>query len=178
MTTYLLWKGMSFEEVGIWTSIASVTGLVGTFAYQASTRCTSVVATGEIGALYLFACLTVAAASFFIEDERLSTYLFVVACALSRTGLYGFEVVVTLLFQEFVPDGVRGLVGGTQHALNSVSVVLLGILGIFYQRPEKFFVFGAVSCLGACLCALLYTFGVFRRRHLFQMAIDEASRRP
>jgi iron-regulated transporter 1 len=172
MTEYLLSREMPIEEVGVWRSIASFTGLLGTFAYQISTKYTSVVNTGQISVVYLFGCLSVAVASFLVEDNTLATYMLVVSCALSRVGLWVYDIVVTLLFQEFVPDGVRGLVGGTQNAFNSFGVVLVGVMGLVFRKPEDFYIFGAVSYFGSCTCAILYTVGVFRRGHKLKVLRD------
>ena len=110
--------------------------------------------------------------SFLSDDYYISTYLLVGSCAASRTGLWVFDITITLIYQEHVPEGVRGLVGGTQQALNSFFVILTSCLGLFFRRPEEFYMFAAASYTGVCLCSILYTFGVFRRGHLFQMAFD------
>ena len=117
--------------------------------------------------------MTLAVASFFMDDYKTSTYMFVVSCAASRMGLWVFDITVTLLYQEFVPDGVRGLVGGTQQSINSMFVVMTSGLGLFFRRPEQFFAFAAASYSGIFMCTLLYTLGIYRRGDQFKMSIDD-----
>lgn len=164
MTTFLLWKGMSREEVGLWRSIENITGLLGTLAFQLLTKFTTVVNAGEVSILFFFGCLTVAVASFFIRDDKWSMHMLVGSCAASRTGLWTFDIAVTFLYQTHVPEGIRGLVGGTQQALNSFFVVLIGCLGIFLRRPKDFYLFAGTSYVGITLCMIVYSVGIFCRQ--------------
>lgn len=168
MTTFVLWKGMSIEEVGLWRGIMSAVGLLGTLVYQLSTRYTNVVNTGEWSIVYLFVCLTVACSSFWVEDYTLSIYLLVVSTAVSRIGLWVFDISVTLLYQEHVPQGVRGLVGGTQQSLMSFFTMTAGCLGLLFHRPEQFWVIATTGYASIGVAALLYTAGIFcRGQHFF-----------
>ena len=173
MTAYLLSKNtLSVEAVGLWRSVENLIGFLGTFAFSGLTKYTTVVMTGQLSSTYLFLCLSIAGAAFFIPDQKFATHLLIVSCAASRIGLWTFDITTTLLYQEFVPHGVRGLVGGTQQSLNSFFVVLTGCLGLVYRRPDQFYVFAIVSYFGVALGMIMYTVGVFCRRDLFEMAID------
>jgi len=139
MTTFLLWEGMSVTEVGFWCGVRSAVGLAGTFAYNWSARHTTVFNTGAWSVVYLFVCLTFACGSFFIRDYNISVYLLVASTAASRIGLWVFDISVTLLYQEMAPDGVRGVIGGTQQSINSFFVLASGCRGLFFHRPEQLF---------------------------------------
>ncbi|KAL7549461.1 hypothetical protein ACHAWF_012728 [Thalassiosira exigua] len=173
MTTFLLWKGMPVRDVGFWRGLSSAVGLAGTVAYKWSARKTSVVDTGAWSVAYLFACLTLACLSFFVRDYDTSVYLLVASTAASRIGLWVFDISVTMLYQEMVPDGVRGLIGGTQQSLNSFFTMASGCLGLFFRRPEQFFVIAATgyACIG--VATILYTVGVYRRGQQFFKPLEQ-----
>lgn len=174
MTAYLLSKNtLSVEAVGLWRSVENLIGFMGTFVFSGLTQYTSVVMTGELSSIYLFACLSIAGASFFIANENISTNLLVISCAASRIGLWTFDITATLLYQEFVPRGVRGLVGGTQQSLNSFCVVLTGCMGLIFRRPDQFYGFAIVSYFGVASGMVLYTAGMFLRRDRYELAIDK-----
>ena len=157
MTTYLLWDGMLIEQVGLWRGLSSAIGLVGTFAYKFSARRTTVVKTGAWSIVYLFLWLTVACASFLMN----STTLLVVSVAISRIGLWVFDISYTLIYQENVADGLRGLIGGTQQSLNSFFTMLSGCLGLFFNKPEQFWVVATTGYACIAVSMIMYIFGVY-----------------
>ena len=179
MNTYLLWQGMTVEQVGLWKSVASAIGFVGTLCYNLSTECCriSVVATGAWSIVYLFLALSIACASFVTVDNKhndgngfpTSVYLLVVGTAVGRIGLWVFDISVTMLYQETVEDGVRVLTGGTQQSLNSFFTMASGALGLVFRRPEQFAVMALAGygCIG--LAMLLYVGCVARRGHYFSL---------
>ena len=157
MTTYLLWDGMPIEQVGLWRGLSSAIGLAGTFAYKFSARRTTVVKTGAWSIVYLFLWLTVACASFLMN----STTLLVVSAAISRIGLWVFDISYTLIYQENVADGLRGLIGGTQQSLNSFFTMLSGCLGLFFNKPEQFWVIATTGYACIAVSMIMYIFGVY-----------------
>ncbi len=160
MTTFLLWEGMSIKQVGMWRGLSSAIGLGGTFAYKISTHCTSVVNTGAWGVMYMFGCVTISCASFLVDDNRTSINILVASAAASRIGLWVFDISITLLYQEMVPNGVRGLVGGTQQSLNSCFTMVSGCLGLVFNKPEQFWVIATVGYVCIGIATMLYTAGV------------------
>lgn len=169
MTTFLISRGMKVKQVGLWSGLSSGVGLTGTFVYDWSARRTTVVNTGAWSVAYLFVCLTLACASFWMPEGegRAPLYLMVAGTAASRIGLWVFDISVTLLYQEMVPDGVRGLIGGTQQSINSLFVMASGCLGLFFRRPEQFFVIATVGYVCIGIAMILYFFGVYRRGQQF-----------
>ena len=133
--------GMPIEQVGLWRGLSSAIGLAGTFAYKFSARRTTVVNTGAWSIVYLFLWLTLVCASFFMN----STILLVVSAAISRIGLWVFDISYTLIYQQNVADGLRGLIGGTQQSLNSFFTMLSGCLGLFFNKPKQFWVIIATT---------------------------------
>mmetsp|Transcript_31371 Transcript_31371/g.93873 ORF Transcript_31371/g.93873 Transcript_31371/m.93873 type:complete len:561 (-) Transcript_31371:130-1812(-) len=174
MTTFLLWEGMPVEEVGLWRGLSSAIGLAGTFAYNWSARHTTVVNTGAWSVVYLFFCLTIACSSFLIGDyQHTSVFLLVASTSASRIGLWVFDISVTLLYQEMIPDGVRGRIGGTQQSINSFFTMASGCLGLFFRKPEEFFVIATAGYICIGISMLLYLCGVYRRGQQFFKPLNQ-----
>ena len=169
MTTFLIWKGMSVEEVALWTGVNNSVGLVGTFAFHFSIRQTNIINTGVWSVVYLFVCLTLAVLSFWVPGSHNSMYLLVVGTSVSRVGLWVFDISVTMLYQNMVPDGVRGMVGGTQQSLNSFFTMISGCLGLIFRKPEQFWIIALAGYISIMISMILYCVGVvFLPRTNFQ----------
>ena len=164
MTTFLLYEGMPVEQVGFWRGLSSSLGLLGTFVFQLSTRCTTVVNTGAWSIVYLFVCLSLACSSFLLEVSSVSIHLLIAGTAAARIGFWVFDISITLLYQEMVPDGVRGRIGGVQQSLNSFFTILSGSLGIFFRKSENFYLIALVGYGCVAIATALYIFGVICRR--------------
>lgn len=166
MTAYLVWRGMRLETIGVWRGVSSAVGLLGTCAYGYSSKHATLVFTGMWSITFQFLCVTASYASLFVEDYDLSLSLLIVGVCCSRIGLWVFDMSVTQLMQETVPDGVRGVVGGVQQSLNAFFGLLSFGLGMIFPKPSDFHVLVAAGYGGIALAVLLYGFGVCRRDEL------------
>lgn len=140
MTAYLVFRGMRLETVGVWRGVSSAIGLAGTFVYHYAVNRTSLVSTGMGSIIYQFVCISCSFASLFIEDYMISISMLIAGVCLSRIGLWVFDIAVTQLMQEFIPDGYRGIVGGTQQSLNAFFQLLSFAIGIIFPNPREFHV--------------------------------------
>jgi solute carrier family 40 (iron-regulated transporter), member 1 len=162
MTAYLVWRGMRLETVGVWRGVSSAIGLAGTFVYYCSARRLTVVETGMWSICYQLAFITVSFGALFVSDYRASMALLIVGVCASRIGLWAFDIAVCQLMQEHIPDGIRGVVGGTQQALNAFFQLLSYALGIVFPDPSEFNVYVAAGYVAVVIGCLLYTLGVYR----------------
>ena len=160
MTAYLVTRGMSFASIGVWSGIASATGMFGTAFYARSIRITSVENTGMWSLSLQFFCLTFSFASSFVANPAVSSALLIGGVIVSRIGRWVFEVALVQLMQTYVPAEVRGTVGGVHSALYSFSALLAFVLGLVFPDPNQFwiFVWSGYGVVGIAL--LLYAFGV------------------
>jgi len=176
MTAYLVWRGMRLESVGIWRGISSVIGLAGTFVYHASVKRMTVVSTGMWSICYQFTCLSLCFASLFVNDFDQSMAMLIAGACASRIGLWVFDISVTQLMQEFIPDGIRGVVGGTQQSLNAFFQLLSFAVGLVFPDPRKFHINVAAGYSAVGVAAIMYALGVYRRQDIF-LTNDEKERR-
>jgi iron-regulated transporter 1 len=176
MTAYLVFRGMRLETVGIWRGISSAVGLAGTFVYHASVKRTTLVNTGMWSIIYEFACLSICFASLFVDDFNLSMGMLIAGACASRIGLWVFDIAVTQLFQEFIPDGIRGAVGGTQQSLNAFFSLFSFGLGLVFPDPREFHIYIAAGYGAVGVAAIMYTLGVYIRRDEFLTSSEKEAR--
>lgn len=163
LTAHLLHRGMHLEQIGIFRGLAAVFGLAGTWIFHKFRRFhISLKWTALWSLLYEFVCLLLAAISLIVSSDDnsdiLSVSLLVVGVLASRTGLWVFDLAVTQLQQENVPDKSRGIVGGIQQALNSIFGLICFAIGLVYPQNFDVYVWAAFSSVGLALGFYLYTF--------------------
>ena len=70
---------------------------------------------------------------------------------------------MTQLFQEFVEEEYRGIVGGLQQSLESFFGLIVFVLGIIFPNPNDFYILAGCGYAGVGFALLCYWLGVFRR---------------
>ena len=164
MTTYLLYRGLDLELVGVLRGIASAIGLLGTFVYHCSVKLWSLETTGLWSVSYQFGCLAVALLSLSIPNDVATLTLLIGCVCLSRIGLWVFDIAVTQLQQQEVPAHIRGQVGGVQSSLNNGFSLVAFLIGILFPNPKDFFIYVSAGVLSVGTAVMLFLFGVFLPR--------------
>lgn len=162
LTTYLLFRGMPMQLVGILRGIASAVGLLGTLIYSYSVLFLSLEATACWSVTYQCACLAVALASVsLVTSDTSAQAMLVSSVSLSRIGLWVFDIAMTQIQQQEIPEHIRGLVGGVQQAMNAFFTILSFALGFLFPDPRNFYYF--VLCgFASVFCAMLFfTVGIY-----------------
>ena len=97
----------------------------------------------------------------------------------ARFGLWMFDLAVSQLIQENVPEEERGVFSGVMNVFISIMDMLHYVLVIFAPRPEHFRYLGVISIAMVALGLLLYLIYVRRvRGHLWHCAdLGRACRR-
>jgi solute carrier family 40 (iron-regulated transporter), member 1 len=116
---------------------------------------------------YQLVCIMLSVLSFLAASYNISMALFIAGVCASRVGLWVFDVAVTQLMQEFIPEGIRGSVGGTQSALNAFFQLSSFSLGIFLPSPKQFYINAISGCTSVALAAAIYALFIFRRKAMF-----------
>jgi iron-regulated transporter 1 len=161
LTAHLLHRGMPLEAIGLFRGLAAVLGLAGTWVFYASQRCSTLKLTAFWSLCYEFLCLLLAALSLIVSDSStsvLSLSLLIGGVLASRTGLWVFDLAVTQLQQECVPDDSRGVVGGIQQSLNSIFGLLCFAIGLFFPQGFSVYVLTAFGSVGLALGLYIYFF--------------------
>lgn len=201
MTAYIVWRGMKLQTVGWWrgvsfplpkwsflysslllkflfvVQISATAGLAGTFAYGLSTQRYTLGTTGMWSIIYQLACISLSFGSLFVASYDASMIMLITGVCLSRTGLWVFDITVTQLMQEFIPEGIRGVVGGTQQSINAFFSLSSFGLGFIFPDPRDFPIYASTGYAAVCVAAVFYTFGVFFRSDDFLTESERTQRR-
>ena len=70
----------------------------------------------------------------------------------------------TQIMQDYIPDGIRGIVGGVQQSLNAFFGLVSFAIGVIVPDPDDFYIYVAAGYGSVGLAVLCYTFGIFIRR--------------
>jgi iron-regulated transporter 1 len=166
MTAYLVSCGMSLTAVGIWRGIASLVGLLGTFAFSQSQNKfhLELETTAMWSVVWEFVWLSISLGSIFVDSEAnasLAATLLIAGVLPSRIGLWVYDISVTQLFQQTVAPNARGQVGGTQMSLNAFFEFLPYVLGMVYSDVSEFWILMVGGYISVGLAMMLYIFGVY-----------------
>lgn len=174
MLAYLLTQGLHVTYIALAQGGSSGLGVLGTLLYSWAAARIGTVRVGVLALWQQVACLTVAVGALFypswqgnhygpniVEDDdkvtATSLGVFIAAIALSRLGLYAFDVAAAQLFQYLVIEKVRGVVGGFQRTLEAAFELLSYCLVLWRPRPEQFPSLAAISYFQVVAAALLFT---------------------
>jgi len=126
-TAYLVWRGMRLKTIGIWRGISSAIGLLGTCVYHWFAQRMSLELTGLWSIIYEFLCLSLSYGSLFVDDDYSSLVLLIAGVCFSRIGLWVFDIAVTQLQQESIPDGWYSRGSGRRSTVVECLFQLTGI---------------------------------------------------
>ena len=84
--------------------------------------------------------------SIWVSGGVASAWVLMAGVAASRLGLWMFDLAVTQLTQDNVPDSERCVVGGVQNSLQSIFDLLTYIMAIIVSDPRVLTTRLAPSC--------------------------------
>lgn len=163
---------MRLESVGLWRGLSAAVGLVGTFIYRISVKKLTVASTGMWSVCFQLVFVTLSFASLFVDNFDWSMVLLIFGVCISRIGLYVFDIAVTQLMQEFIPENVRGVVGGTQQSLNAFFLLFSFAFGLVFPDPKEFHLYVSAGYAALWVAVFLYALGIYRQSHKFLMSTE------
>mmetsp|Transcript_22365 Transcript_22365/g.39397 ORF Transcript_22365/g.39397 Transcript_22365/m.39397 type:complete len:487 (+) Transcript_22365:127-1587(+) len=141
MTSYLIWRGLSLNWIGIVRGATAITGLLGTAVFELSAKKYPLRTIATASIAFQVACLSVSfCGTFFVSNGNLSLSMLVVGVIVSRIGLWANDLSIFQLTQHTVHENVRGIVGGSQHSINAFFYALHFTSGIIWADPSKFYI--------------------------------------
>jgi iron-regulated transporter 1 len=155
---------MNMPAIGLLRGFASAIGLLGTCAYHISVKYMSLGMTGLWSILYECTCLGMAYVAVLVgsPSSTASLVVLIIGVCASRIGLWVFDIAVTQLQQECIPDGFRLRVGGVQTSLNAFCTLISFTVGFLVPDPTDFHIFVAAAFISVALAAKVYAYGMMK----------------
>ncbi|PYH43799.1 putative iron-regulated transporter [Aspergillus saccharolyticus JOP 1030-1] len=160
MVTYLLHTGFTPLQVSAMRIGAVAAELSGTWAAPFIMNRVGAIRAGLWFLNWQFSCLVTAVAAFAFLDNasQVVAVSLIVGVALSRIGLWGFDLSVQFLVQEGVNEESRARFSATEMALQNIFELLSFATTIAFPRPEQFkypvyISYGAITMAAACFAA-------------------------
>ncbi|QMW33241.1 hypothetical protein G4B84_008672 [Aspergillus flavus NRRL3357] len=140
MVTYLLHTGFNSLQVSGMRIGAVIAELSGTWAAPFIMNRIGPIRSGLWFLNWQFTCLAAAVAAFAFLDNssQLAAVSLIVGVALSRVGLWGFDLSVQFLVQEGVDEHARARFSSTEMALQNIFELFSFATTIVFPLPEQF----------------------------------------
>lgn len=173
MTSYLHWGGLTEAEISVFRGVGALSGLGATAIFPMLAPRLGLHRTGLLGTYYQLTWLTLGLSPLVIvtilqPDKtphvagiKLSAQnlqrLLIAGMAISRTGLWTFDLAVTQLMQDLVAPEDLGLVSGVAGSLDSLFFSVSFIAALFVADPGLFYWLMVASWGLTAFAASLYT---------------------
>ncbi|KAJ5177748.1 uncharacterized protein N7500_000447 [Penicillium coprophilum] len=160
MVTYLLQAGFTSLQISYMRIGAVAAELSGTWTAPIIMRRIGPIRSGLWFLNWQFVCVAGAAVAFVTWDSgsQFVAGMLIAGVALSRVGLWGFDLSVQFLVQENINEHARARFSATEVALQNVFEMLSYASTIVFPLPEQFgypvlISSGAVAVAAACFAA-------------------------
>lgn len=88
--------------------------------------------------------------------------------AVSRLGLWVFDLSVIQQMQDQVSESDRAVVGGVQNSIQSFWDLMTYIMGLIISNPQDFWKLNLLSYGLVTIAAIMYSVHIYRvRKHIF-----------
>ncbi|CAL2043292.1 unnamed protein product [Caenorhabditis brenneri] len=140
---------LSIFTIGVIRSYGSLAGMLGVLSYTLMENRIGLINSGFVGLMVQQACSIVAVLTIWIpgspllknDEEGPSVFIFLIAIATARYGLWCLDLTITHSMQTNVPESDRNTVFGFHMALCQAFSVPKELLVIFFPESSQFYLY-------------------------------------
>ncbi|KAG0326139.1 hypothetical protein BG004_003033 [Podila humilis] len=166
MIGYLQWRGLSAGSIAFLKGICTGSELLGTVLMPLVTRYVGLVRGGAWSIWLEVVTLMPVLLTIYTDRLPIQVVIFV-GMALSRIGVWSFDLVVTQIMQEHIEDGA-GVINGWHYSMMNVFELGQFVLTMVWSNPEVYYLPCTLSFLCVVVGAVVYSTYVAQiRGHLF-----------
>ncbi|KAL9095170.1 MAG: hypothetical protein Q9165_002426 [Trypethelium subeluteriae] len=171
MLTFLLFSGYTSAIIGATRTVSTLFELSATWIAPRVIKKIGAVRAGIWFLNWQMICLATGVSLFWTLHGRIAAVSSLVASvALSRVGLWGFDLSAQMIIQEQVEDNQRGAFSSTEALFQNLFELLSYVSTLIFSRPDQFKWPVIISTIAVYMAGGLYTFYVRKRRgHLFHL---------
>lgn len=170
MTAVLNWRGVPAYVLALARGVAALIGILATVAYPTLHSRLKTIRTGLWSIWIQWSLLSLCATSVLVHNGTEASIMLIAGVATSRFGLWMFDLAVTQLMQESIPEHQRGVAGGVQNSLQSIMDMLSYVVAIIISDPKRFWIPVIMSYGSVGLAAMLYaSYARKARGHLLHL---------
>ncbi|KAF9945100.1 hypothetical protein BGZ70_004043 [Mortierella alpina] len=173
MTSYLVLIGYNSGLLGIMKAVCGIMGVAGTYLMPLLAKKIGTVRTGlwSIWQLALTLAVVVIALTNRQSNTATSVLLFG-GMALSRLGLWMFDIAENLILQDYTEPVHITSIAGWQYSLCNLFDLLQFALTIAVSDPARFIIPASISLSATAGAAIIYTLFVWKDRgHLLHLKL-------
>ncbi|KAF9124271.1 hypothetical protein BGW39_008324 [Mortierella sp. 14UC] len=184
MIGYLQYRNFSAGSIATLKGICTLSELIGTILMPILTRYVGLIRAGA-WSIWL-EVLTLTPVLFSIYSDQLPVQVFIFAgMALSRIGVWSFDLVITQIMQEYIqpssasatstsntstssPHNNAGVINGWHYSLMNLFELAQFFLTMIWSDPQVYYIPCTISFICVVVGAVVYTVHLFKvRGHLF-----------
>uniref|UniRef100_A0A8C0JAU2 Solute carrier family 40 member n=1 Tax=Chelonoidis abingdonii TaxID=106734 RepID=A0A8C0JAU2_CHEAB len=197
-TGYAYTQGISGSLLSILMALSGFSGLMGTILFTKLRKHYGLAVTGVISSLLHVSCLMLCVFSVFApgspfdldtvkepaaylpipkKHQPTHTHLGFITKHCSLAGLWSFDLTVTQLLQENIPESERGIVNGVQSSMNYLMDLVHFIMVILAPQPQQFGLLVIISLLFVITGHVMY-FIYAKKYKIKETVIQPTGRKP
>jgi solute carrier family 40 (iron-regulated transporter), member 1 len=159
MTNYLQWRNVSLTIIGLSRGLGAFMGFLGTFLFSCiMKRAKEEDKTGLISIWGFFILLLPILFSFiFLKEDRITDYILIGCCIISRAMLWIFELCVQKIMQVEIEDRNRGKINSMHAIMLQIFSCLIFIFGLIFHNPQNFIYLVIISTLSIGISSIVYS---------------------
>jgi iron-regulated transporter 1 len=167
MTGYLAWIGVSEFKLSIFRGFGAVSGVCATLAFPALNRIQGLRRCGLLGIWVQFISLVCSIIPSLLKyvgmdvSMQITSVVLMSGLALSRFGLWLFDLACNQIIQDEAPRELLGKIFGIQQSLQSLFQTVSFAITLLVPDPSVFFLLMAGSTLVVLSAAMLFTISMF-----------------